>query len=126
MTVLRHLDLLVLAAALVVFIVLGLPLGGFLLALAVWAMWRGIGLWADRRAGAESDPRRVAGIAAGSMIARGWLMGLILLGVGLLAGDDVGLSAAVLCVVLFTVWFTTRLVLRPFEGSRGRAGVPTA
>jgi hypothetical protein len=30
----------------------------------------------------------------------------------------VGLSAAVLCVVVFTVSFTTRLVIRPIEGTR--------
>ena len=126
MILLRNLDLLVLLAALVVFVVAELPLGGYLLALVVWAMWRGVGLLAERRARAETEPRRVAGIAAGSMIARGWLMGLILVGVGLLAGDEVGLSGAVLCVVLFTVWFTARLVLRPFEGPRGRAGVPSA
>jgi hypothetical protein len=113
MTALRYLDVLVLALALVLFLAAGLPLGGWLLAAVIWAMWRGIGAWAERRAAATRDPRHVAGIASASMIGRGWLMAALLLGVGLLAGDDVGLSAAVLCVVLFTVSFTTRIVLRP-------------
>jgi hypothetical protein len=52
------------------------------------------------------------------VIGRGWLLGLTLVGAGLAAGDDVGLSAALLCVVLFTVSFTTRLVVRPIEGTR--------
>jgi hypothetical protein len=60
----------------------------------------------------------MAAITTGSMIGRGWLLGLTLLGVGLAAGDDVGLSATVLCIVLFTVYFTTKLVLRPIEGTR--------
>ena len=117
MTLLRYLDVLVLALALLLFLVAGLPLAGWLLGAGVWALWRGIGELAERRAAATRDPRAVAGIATASMIGRGWLMGLTLLGVGLLAGDDVGLTAAVLCVVLFTVSFTTRIVLRPFSPS---------
>jgi hypothetical protein len=117
MSLLRYLDVLVLAVALVLFVVAELPLGGWLLGAAVWAVWRGIGEVAERRAAASRDPRAVAGIATASMIGRGWLMGLTLLGVGLVAGDDVGLTAALLCVVLFTVSFTTRIVLRPFSPS---------
>ena len=114
MTLLRNLDLLVLALALVLFVATGLPLGGWLLAAGVWALWRGIGELAERRAAVTRDPRLVAGIATASMIGRGWLMALVLVAVGLAAGDDVGLSAAVLCVVLFTIWFTTKLLRRPF------------
>jgi hypothetical protein len=75
-----------------------------------------VGELAARKASAADDPRRIVGITTGSMIGRGWLMGLTLLGAGLAFGDDVGLSAAVLSVVLFTVSFTSRLVLRPIEG----------
>jgi hypothetical protein len=111
----RNLDLVLLALALPVFLVAGLPFLGWLTAAVIWALWRLIGDWADRRAAAAaaaSDPRKMAGIAAGSMIGRGWLLGLILLGVGLAAGDDVGLSAALLALALFTVHFTFKLILR--------------
>ncbi len=121
MTFVRNLDLALLAIALPVFLVAGLPLLGWATAAVIWALWRGIGEWADRRAAAaaaEDDPRRMAGIAAGSMIGRGWLLGLILLGVGLASNDDVGLSAAVLALALFTVHFTFKLILRPFEPQR--------
>ena len=121
MAFLRNLDLVLLALALPVFLVAGLPVLGYATAAAIWLMWRGVGALADQRVSATKDLGRIAGITTGSMIARGWLMGLILLGVGLAAGDDVGLSAAVLCVVLFTVSFTTRLVQRPLQG----AGAPT-
>lgn len=118
---LRNLDLVVLALALPVFVLAGLPLLGYATALVIWVMWRAIGVLAERRAEATDDLARMAAITTGSMIGRGWLMGLTLFGAGLAAGDDVGLSAAVLCVVLFTVAFTTRLVLRPFEGTRPSA-----
>lgn len=121
----RNLDLAVLALALPVFVVADLPLGGYVTAAVIWAMWRGIGAYTDRKAAEAEDPRKVVGIATGSMIGRGWLMGLTLLGVGLLTNDDVGLSAAVLCVVLFTVSFTARMFLRPFEAAHGPTGSPT-
>jgi hypothetical protein len=116
--VLRNLDLALLALALPVFLVAGLPLLGYATALVIWLAWRTIGAYAERKARATADLARMAAITTGSMIGRGWLLGLTLLGVGLAAGDDVGLSATVLCIVLFTVYFTTKLVLRPIEGTR--------
>jgi hypothetical protein len=53
------------------------------------------------------------------MIGRGWALGLILLAVGLGAGDDVGLSAAILSVMLFTVRFTLKALMRPFGSGSG-------
>ena len=115
MTFVRNLDLLLLALALPLFIVAGWPLLGWLTAAVIWLLWRGIGSYGERRAAAAEDARTMAGITAGSMIGRGWLMGLILLGAGLAAGEDVGLSAAVLALALFTVHFTFKLTLRPHE-----------
>lgn len=115
MPVLRNLDLVLLALALAIFLVAGLPILGWVTAAVIWALWRGIGEWAERRAASATHPKQTAGIAAGSMIGRGWLLGLILLGAGLAAGDDVGLSAAVLALALFTVHFTLKIILRPAE-----------
>jgi hypothetical protein len=115
MTLLKFIDLVLLALALPVFLVAGLPILGWVTGAVVWLMWRGIGMYAERRAAEQEDPRRMVGITAGSMVGRGWLLGLILIAVGLAAGDDVGLSAAVLAIVLFTVSFTVKLIMRPFE-----------
>jgi hypothetical protein len=113
MPVLRNLDLVLLALALVVFLVADLPILGWVTAAVVWLLWRGIGEWSDRKAAAATSPKQTAGIAAGSMVGRGWLMALILLGAGLATDRDVGLSAGVLALVLFTVYFTTKLIWRP-------------
>jgi hypothetical protein len=118
MTLVRNLDLMLLALAVPVFIVADWPLVGWLTGAVVWALWRGIGEWSDRRAEAATDPRRTVGIAAGSMIGRGWLLGLILLAVGLAGGKDVGLSAALLVLLLFTVHFTLKLILRTADPRR--------
>jgi hypothetical protein len=123
--VLRNIDLAILAIALAVFLIAGLPIGGWITAAGIWALWRGIGHVAERKAAETRDPRKVAGIATGSIIGRGWLMALILISVGLLTDDEVGLTAAVLSVVLFTVWFTTKMILRPFEPGSGGPGEVT-
>ena len=72
----------------------------------------------QRRAEASDDPRVVAGWTAGSMIARGWFCALAIFGVGIAAGDEAGLSAALLVIGLFTVYFTIRMILRPMETGR--------
>ena len=125
MAILRVIDLILLALALPVFLAAGLPVLGWVAAAVVWAMWRGIGHLADKHAAASDDPRTVAGVEAGSMIARGWLMGLTLLAFGLLTEREVGLTAAVLCVVLFTVFFTTRMITRPFDTPRPKEPTPS-
>ena len=110
MPVLRNLDLILLGLALVVFAVAELPMLGWVVAAGIWALWRGIEWWTDRRLSGERDPKRLAGIAAGSLIGRGWLLGLILLGAGLATDREVGLSAALLVLALFTVHFTFKLI----------------
>ena len=115
MTAVRYLDIVLLALALPVFLAAGLPMLGWAAAAVAWLAQRALQLWLNRRAAASDDPRTVVGIAAGSMIGRGWLVALIIFGAGLTFGDDAGLSAAVLVIVLFTAYFTVSMILRPFE-----------
>ena len=113
MPVLRNLDLFLLALAAPVFVLAELPFTGWLVAAGIWALWRGIEWWTERKLRDEHDPKRLAGIAAGSLIGRGWLLGLILLGAGLATDREVGLSAALLVLALFTVHFTFKLIAPP-------------
>ncbi len=112
---LRNLDLLLLGVALPVFLVAGFPILGWLTAAVIWIAWRAIGEWTDRKAVAigSSNPGKLAGVATGSLIGRGWMMGLALFAVGLATDDATGLSAALLCVVLFTSSFVVKLISRP-------------
>lgn len=115
MKFLRNLDLAIVAGALAVFLGTGLPILGWVTGAGVWLLWRGIGAYTEKRAAQESDPRRIVGITAGSMVGRGWMLGIVLIVAGLVAGDRVGLSAAVLAVILFTVAFSMRMVFRAFD-----------
>ena len=115
MSVLRYLDLVLLVVALPVFLLAGLPLLGYLAAAVAWVVQRAIQAQTDRRARESDDPRKVAGLLAGSMIARGWLMALAVFGVGMAADREDGLAAAVLCIALFTAYFSATMLTRPFE-----------
>jgi hypothetical protein len=115
MTVLRYLDLVLLAVALPVFLLADLPLLGYAAAAVAWLLQRALQAQTDRRARESDDPRRVAGLLAGSMIARGWLLALAVFGVGMAAERADGLAAAVLAISLFTAYFSGTMVTRPFE-----------
>jgi hypothetical protein len=111
---LRYLDLVLLALALPLFLVAGLPMLGYVAGAAAWLVQRGLQVWLNRRAEASDDPRTVVGITAGSMIGRGWLVALTIFAAGL-EDEDAGLAAAVLVIVLFTAYFTVSMIMRPFQ-----------
>lgn len=115
MRIMRNLDLVVVVVALIVFLVASLPILGWVTGAGIYLVQRGIASFTAGRARDSEDARTVVGLMAGSMIGRGWLVALTIFVVGLLAGSDVGLAAAVLFVALFTVYFTTQMIVRPFE-----------
>ncbi len=116
----RYLDLILLAIALPVFVVAGLPLLGYAAAAAAWLAQRALQHVLNARAVASDDPRTVAGLLTASMIGRGWLMALSIFGVGMYE-REAGLAAAVLAIALFTTYFTAQIFVRPFEqGGRKR------
>lgn len=114
MIFLRYLDIVVLIIALPVFLIGGLPMLGYVAGGGIWIVQRGIQLYANKKAVEADDPRTTVGIAAGSMIGRGWLVALTIFAAGL-KHEDAGLAAAVLVIVLFTVYFTVSMILRPFD-----------
>jgi hypothetical protein len=106
----KHVDLLVLAAALAVFVIGGLPLLGYAVAAAAWLGQRGIQLIAARRAADElagGNRQRAMGTVAATTLGRVWLMATAVLLVGI-AEREAGLAAALLMLVLFTVSFAAQ------------------
>jgi hypothetical protein len=118
LTSVRYLDLLLVALALPIFLAAGLPLAGWAVGGGAWVAQRALQEYLDRRASASKDPRTVVGLLAGSMIARGWFVAIAVFLVGL-SDNEAGLAAAVLVIALFTVYFTMRMILRPFETDAG-------
>jgi small-conductance mechanosensitive channel len=114
----RYLDLVLLAAALPVFIATDLPMSGYLVVAGVWLALYGIEIGANRAiagAVARRDRKAAMGWLGATGLARAWIVALAVLLVGLAAGKDAGLAAAVLSLILFTVHLSSRILLRLTE-----------
>lgn len=113
----KHVDLLVLAAALAVFVIGGLPLLGYAVAAAAWLAQRGIQVLATRRTAselAEGNRQRAMGIVAATTLGRVWLMVTAVL-LGGIVEREAGLAAAVLLLILFTISFAAQGIAHLFE-----------
>jgi hypothetical protein len=116
--VLRYLDLALLAVALPAFLVADLPIAGYLAVAGIWLVMYGIEIGSNRAiAGAveRRDRRAAMGWLGASSLASAWVVALAVLIVGLTAGKDAGLAAAVLALILFTVHLGSRVLLRVAE-----------
>jgi hypothetical protein len=112
--VLKNVDVIALAAALVLFLIAGFPIAGWVTGAGAWAVQRGINELAVRKATSAEDVRTRVGLLAGSMILRGWVVAGIIVAVGL-NDSDAGLAAAVLFLAVFTLQLTMTMAMRPFE-----------
>lgn len=114
----RWLDLVVLAVALPVFLALGMPLLGWGGVTVLWLLQRLAQQLLERKARASADPTRATAVLALSMFARVWIFALAIFVLGK-ADRDAGLSAALLSVVLVTVYLTSLMTSGPLApGSR--------
>ena len=112
--VLKNVDVIALAVALVLFLIAGFPILGWIAGAGAWAVQRGINELAVRKAKSADDVRTRVGVLAGTMILRGWIVAGVIVAVGV--GDkDAGLSAAILFLLVFTLQFTMTMAMRPFE-----------
>lgn len=119
----KHVDLLVLAAALAVFVLGELPMLGYAVAAASWLAQRGIQVLAARRTAAElmaGNRQRAMGIVAATTLGRVWLMVTAVL-LGGIAEREAGLAAAVLLLALFTISFAAQGIAHLLE-PEGQAG----
>ena len=106
MDALRNLDLLVLLAALPLFLLLGAPISAYVVVAAVWIACRfGMELAArKRRRALEAANRNAAlGVTAAAMMGRVWLLAGAILLVGLVDERAAGLAAALFAAALMTV-----------------------
>jgi hypothetical protein len=114
MSLVRQLDLLLLAVSLPIFLIGGLPMAGWGVGAGAWLVQRAVQAYTNRRAREAEDARTTVGVLAGSMIGRGWLVAIAIFLVGL-HDNSAGLAAAILVVALFTVYFTVGMITRPFD-----------
>ncbi|HEX2129306.1 MAG TPA: hypothetical protein VHF58_08840 [Solirubrobacterales bacterium] len=120
---LRYADLVVLALALPAFVAFDWPLLGYAVCAAAWLAQHVVLAYADRRATealAAGDRRRALGFVGGSTLGRLWLVTAPIIVVGLVAGDEEGLAAAILAAVLVTFHLGS-LAISKAGSAEGRA-----
>jgi hypothetical protein len=108
----------VLALALPVFVVAGLPLVGYAAAAIAWLAQHAILAAAERGASAalaRGDRRRALGTIGVATLARLWVVTLAILLVGLLGERQDGLAAAVLSLLLVTFHLGGLAISKLFE-----------
>jgi len=114
----KYVDLLVLIAALAVFVLGGLPMLGYAAGAGAWLVQRGVQILAGRRVAADlaaGNRQRAMATIAATTLGRVWLMATVVLVTGLLGEREDGLAAAVLVLVLFTVSFAAQGLAHLFE-----------
>jgi uncharacterized membrane protein YkgB len=118
----KYVDLLVLAAALAVFLLGELPMLGYAVGAVAWLAQRGIQMVAAKRSQVElkaGNRQKAMGVVAMSTLGRVWLMATAVLLVGL-SEREAGLAAAVLVLVLFTVSFAAQGLSHLFGEPEGQ------
>jgi hypothetical protein len=119
----RFADLVVLAAALPVFLLAGLPMLGYAVAAVAWLAASAIQLAAERHVKgslARGNRNSALGAMAAATLGRVWLVALAILLVGL-SDRESGLAAAVLAAVLVTVHLTGMAIGRLIASGEGNA-----
>jgi len=105
-TILRHLDLLALLAALPIFIALDAPLLAYAVVAGAWIAGRLARAAADRhraRALANQNRNAALGVTMAAMLGRVWVLAGAILAVGLIDRDS-GLPAALLAAAVVTFY----------------------
>lgn len=113
----KYVDLVVLTAALAVFLLGGLPMLGFAAGAGIWLLQRGIQVFAERRANIElaaGNRQRAMATVAVSTLGRVGLMASAVLAVGIVE-REAGLSSAILVAILFTVSFAAQGIAHLFD-----------
>jgi hypothetical protein len=116
----RWLDVILVVLAAPFVVLMGLPVLGYAVGALAWILNRAIGVWVEHIAEGQQDVRRAVGLNLAALFARAWLVGLTILAVGLAGEREDGLTAAVLMLVAFTLYFVTSLLLRSLEGKAPR------
>jgi hypothetical protein len=113
----KYVDLVVLATALAVFLLGGLPMLGYAVGAGAWLLQRGVQALAVRRADAElaaGNRQRAMATIAVSTLGRVGLMATAVLLAGL-AEREAGLASALLVLVLFTVSIAAQGIAHLFD-----------
>ena len=109
----RWLDVGLLVVSVPVLLLAGLPQLCVLVGAGAWILNRVVGAALEAKARRSNDMKTQTGLLLASTLGRAWLAGLTILAAGLAGEREDGLTAAILVLAAFTVYFVLSLILRP-------------
>ena len=113
----RYLDVALVLLAAPFVVMLDVPVLGYAVGAGAWLTSRVIESVLEKRA-ARAQVRGALGLKFASMLGRTWLIGLAIVVVGVTAERQDGFTAAVVCLIAYTMHLATQLILRPFDSKR--------
>jgi hypothetical protein len=110
---LRYLDVVLVALAAPILLLIGVPAIGYLVGAASWILLRAVGVAVDRYAGVGGHASREVAIRLGYLLGRLFALALTIILVRKGAGKDDGLTALVVIVFAFTMQLLLSIANRP-------------
>jgi len=111
--VLAYLDVVVLAVAAPIMLLIGVSAVGYLVGAGAWIALRAVGVAVDRASLALKDPRTEITLRLGYLLGRLFLLAIAVILVRNASGRDAGLTALVVIVFAFTMQLLLSFLNRP-------------
>jgi hypothetical protein len=111
----RYLDVLLVVLAAPFVLLMGGPVLGYLVAGGTWIVTRFAAVAIENAMKRSKNPRAQVGVGFAVLMGRAWIMGIVILVVGLAGAKEDGLMAALVALVAFSVYLATQLITRPME-----------
>jgi hypothetical protein len=110
---LAYLDVIVIAVAAPIMLLIGAPAVGYLVGAGVWILLRAAGVAVDRAAAVAGDPRREVNLRLAYLLGRLFLLAIAVILVRNGSGRDAALTALLVIVFAFTMQLILSFMNRP-------------
>ena len=126
MPVLAYFDVVILAVAAPIMILIGVPADGYAIGAGAWIALRALGIAVERYAAASTDLRQTTSIRLMYMLGRLFALALAVIVARNEGGKNSGLTCLAVVVFAFTISLATSALTRPRRASGARpAGNPS-
>jgi hypothetical protein len=106
-------DVIVLAVAAPIMLLIGVPASGYAIGAGAWIVLRLVGVGMERAAAGTAEPSRAIGLRLGYMLARLFALAIAVILVRKADGQDAGLTALAVIVFAFTAQLATSAMTHP-------------
>jgi hypothetical protein len=113
MSVLGYMDLVLIALAAPIMLLIGVPAAGYCIGAGAWIALRAIGVGVERVASATKEFNRQLGLRLGYMLGRLFTLAIVIILVRKSDGRDSGLAALAVIAFAFTIQLGLSAVTRP-------------